>query len=68
MVEALLGILGTTFLAVIGWTIQLGTRVSVTESKYEDLLVLIDSKFEDLDKRLERIERAMNGYLKKELH
>jgi hypothetical protein len=64
MLETLIGILGTGFLGMIGWVIQLGSRVSVAETRHEDLLELINTRFDEVSRRLDRIERAMNGALK----
>ena len=75
MLETIVGILGTAFVGVVGWVITLGTRVSVLEKGDADLVTLIETKFEELDKReamraeeanrrLDRIERGMNGQLK----
>lgn len=60
--EALLGITMTVVMAIIGWAFNVHGRISVMESRYEDLVKLIESKFDDLDARLERMERKMwNG-------
>ena len=64
VLETIVGILGTAFLLVVGWTIQLGNRVSVTETKQMDLETLINTRFDAVDDRLDRIERSLNGYLK----
>lgn len=64
MIETVLGILGTAFIGVIGWTVQLGSRVSVLESRHVDLMTLINTQFREVNRRLDRIERAMNGHLK----
>ena len=64
MLETIVGILGTAFLLVVGWTIQLGNRVSITETKQKDLETLINTRFDAVDDRLDRIERSLNGYLK----
>lgn len=66
------GIFGCAFLGIFAWSVQLGNRVSmleqsprisVLESRHTDLLTLINTKFEDMNRRLDRIERAMNGAL-----
>lgn len=62
MLEALLGIVGTAFLAMFGWVVQLGTRVSVVETELEGLNTLINSKFEETYRRLDRIEQAMHDH------
>lgn len=67
--EALFIVLGSgAFVGIISWALQLGTRISVVESRWEDLEEflnrLLDSKFDDVSRRLERIERSMNGHFK----
>ena len=64
MLETIVGILGTAFLLVVGWTIQLGNRVSVLEKGEEDLTELLNARFDAIDARLDRIDRSLNGYLK----
>lgn len=61
--EAITGFIGTACLGSFAWVFQLGNRVTKVETKVEDLPTLINSQFEALDQRLERIERAMNGSL-----
>lgn len=71
--EAITALVGTASLAAFGWVFQksytLGTRVTIIETKQEDLPALINAKFDSLgykfdsmDHRLDRIERAMNGH------
>lgn len=65
MITALLSILGSgAFLGAFGFIVQLGNRLTKVETKQEDLPDLINSQFSDLSRRLDRIERAMNGALK----
>jgi len=64
MLEAIVGVLGMAFLGVFGWTVQLGNRVSVIETQQASLKELIETKFEEVNRRLDRIERGMNGYRK----
>ena len=70
-VNTFIGILGTATLAIIGYAIALGTRVNVQEQKLIDLKELINVQFEALGHRfdainirLSRIDRALNGRLK----
>lgn len=65
MIATLMGIFGTTFLAVFAWTIQLGNRVSVIEAEKTDLEKLINAQFDEVNRRLDRIERAMNGSIRR---
>ena len=62
MFDAVTGVLGTALLAVIGWAINLQSRVKVLESQhtnlqnqYTSLVTMIDSKFEQLDDRMAQI-------------
>jgi hypothetical protein len=69
MFETILLFLGSgAFVGIIGWAVQLNSRVSVIESQWKDLETfldrIMDSKFEDIARRLDRIERSMNGHLK----
>lgn len=64
MVEAIVGLLGTACFAVFGWAAHLSSRVTVIETQRDDLTVLINTKFEEVNRRLGRIESAMNGHLK----
>jgi hypothetical protein len=64
MLEAIVGVLGTAFIGTLGWAVQLSSRVSQIETRHEDLLTLINSRFDEVSRRLDRIERAMNGTLK----
>ncbi len=65
---------GGTILTVVAWAFRLEGRVNTAEKlneqqevlrdgKHADLKELINTKFDAQDKRLERIERALNGGL-----
>lgn len=64
MLEALIGILGTACLAIIGWAFNINSKVSVLEQRDNDLkdamTQLIESRFDSTDSRLDRIERVLN--------
>lgn len=62
--EIIIGILSTGLFASIGFAFQMNAKVNVLESKQEDLLLLINSKFDEVNRRLDRIEKSFNGYLK----
>lgn len=68
MLTVLLGIFGTSVVGSVGWISQkaflLEKRVTIIETKQEDLPDLINAKFEDMNRRLDRIERNMNGHYK----
>lgn len=52
----------TVVMAVIGWAFNINSRLSVVEAKHQALMELIESKFDDLGRRLERIEHKLwNG-------
>lgn len=60
-----------TFLAacgvgLLGWAFGIEPRIRVIETRHLDLKELIGSKLDDIDRRLTRIERHMNGNLYKE--
>lgn len=48
MLSTVVGILGTAVLAVIGWAFQLNSDLNVQKQRHEDLLKLIDTKFDAL--------------------
>ena len=55
--------LAYVFAAVI-WGIRLEGRVNVQEQRHADLRELISTRFDTVESRLERIEKALNGMLK----
>lgn len=65
--------IGLTLLGAIVWGVRQEGRINLNEAKITSMRELIEEKFEalaerssvlasNLDKRLERIERALNGY------
>jgi len=64
MIEAFVGVLGTAFLGTVGWAFHMNSRVSVIETKYDGLEDLLNVHFVEVNRRLARIERGMNGHLK----
>lgn len=65
--------LASVFLPVIGsvvWFVRLEGRVNTIEEvnklRHEDLKTFINTRFDAQGERLSRIERALNGALKKE--
>jgi hypothetical protein len=75
LATTIISVTGSAFFACLGWIFQrsttLATRVSVLETKQEDLPTLISSKFDGvgykfdaISARLDRIEKAMNGSLR----
>ncbi len=75
MIETVTGIIATALAGTIGWAFTTQSRVAVLEQtaaevkelaevRTDGLKELIEEKFESMDNRLARIERAMNGALK----
>jgi hypothetical protein len=64
MLEAIAGTFGVAFLAVFGWAYTLSNRVLVVETSYNGLEELIEAKFDEVNRRLERIEAVMIGQIK----
>lgn len=56
MLETVVGILGAAVLGVFGWAFQLSNRVSVIETEYNGLQELINTRFAEVNRRLDRIE------------
>lgn len=56
MLEAVVSFLGVATLAIFGWAFQLSNRVSVVETENEGLKELINTKFDEVNRRLDRIE------------
>lgn len=63
--ETLLGFGGTVIIALIGWAIRLESRLSVQTALHTALIDLINSRHDEVDRRLTRIENALNGAMKK---
>lgn len=61
MLTAIVTLMGTTILAVVGWAVNTNSRVSVLEAQREDLKEFITAQFIDVKDRLARIERNQNG-------
>lgn len=59
-------ITASTFIAILGWGLGIEPRIQVLKVKQEDLKELIINKFDDQSKRLDRIERALNGALRRD--
>lgn len=62
--ETILSVVSTVCLATVGWAFSLNAKVAVLEEKEQGLRELIESRFDGVDQRLDRIERSMNGSLK----
>lgn len=64
MLDTIVSILGLAFLGVFGWVIDLGNRVSIVETKHDGLILLINTRFNEMSRRLGRIEKSLNGHLR----
>jgi hypothetical protein len=49
---------------VLGWAVGIEPRIRVQKQEVIDLKELINVQLVNIDKRLERIERSLNGALK----
>jgi hypothetical protein len=58
--EIVRGVFSAALLGVIGWAIHLGNRVSVLEVDKESLATLMESRFDDVLRRLGRIEDKLD--------
>jgi hypothetical protein len=58
-------ILGAGFIGIIGWIFHTNSKVNVIDQKHQDLKELIELMNENVGGRLERIERALNGALRR---
>lgn len=62
MLSTIYSILGSgAFVGLVGFFYTLGNRVTKLETQNEDLPRFIESRFDSIDQRLERIERSLNG-------
>jgi len=50
--------------AIVGWLLTVEPRLRVQTTEYSALKELILSKLDDTNRRLERIEKALNGYIR----
>lgn len=64
MLDSITTLLGGAVLGVFAWAFHLGNRVSVLETQRDSIRELIETRFDEVERRLVRIERAMNGHLK----
>jgi hypothetical protein len=50
-------------IGVVVWAFRLEGRINTNEQRHLDLKELINTRFDALDRRLERVERTLNGKL-----
>lgn len=60
MVEAIITVLGAGLFGIVGWAFLISNRVSVLEADRISLKELIESKLNDITRRLENIERKID--------
>lgn len=63
MIDGLMPAVGFVIGGLV-WGLRLEGRVNTADQRFLDLKELINSQFSGMDRRLERIERAMNGRLR----
>lgn len=61
MLTTLISIFSVAVFGAIGWAVQLSNRVSATEQGQEDVKDLINARFDELDRRLEKMEVGIFG-------
>lgn len=61
MVEAIVTLLGTGLLGVFGWAVQVGNRVTILETQRDALETYLESKFEEVHRRLDDIDESVRG-------
>lgn len=62
MLELIIGFLGTAFIGVFGWITHLGNRVSILETERKNIADLIELRFHEVNRRLDRLEYLINGH------
>lgn len=53
--------------AIVVWAVRLEGRVNGLHLMQDGLKELLSSRFDEIDSRLDRIERSMNGHLHRDL-
>ena len=61
MLETIVGVLATFVLGIGGWAVSLNAKVSVLESRHEDLLTLIASKFDGMSEQLDNLQDVLKA-------
>ena len=54
----------TSIFCIIAWALRLEGRVNTADQRHLDLKELINTRFDSVDDRLDRVERSINGHLK----
>lgn len=58
--------LGIAIVGAVVWGVRLEGRVNAAEQRHLDLKELINSQLGDINRRLSRIERSINGHFRPE--
>lgn len=61
MLETAVSILATLVLGIGAWAVSLNAKVSVLESRHQDLLTLIESKFDGVSKQLDNVQDELRS-------
>lgn len=61
MLETAVSILATLVLGIGAWAVSLNAKVSVLESRHQDLLTLIESKFDGVSKQLDNVQDVLRS-------
>lgn len=56
--------LGLQLIGIVVWGVRLEGKVNNQDQRYGDLKELINTQFDNVNGRLDRIERAMNGAIR----
>lgn len=60
IMNAIIGVIGLAVVGIIGWAFQMGSRVSVVEADQKSLATLINTRFEDVNHRFDRLEALID--------
>ena len=67
MITEGLVLFGVSAIGGIGvWALRLESRITANDVRHVDLKELIEVRFDAVDQRLERIEKALNGAIHKD--
>ena len=61
MLETVVSVLSAFVLGIGAWAVTLNAKVSVLESRHQDLLTLIESKFDGVTNRLESMQETLRS-------
>ena len=61
MLETVVSVLSALVIGIGAWAVTLNAKVSVLESRHQDLLTLIESKFDGMTDRLEAVQETLRS-------